>query len=456
MKTYVLNLDRRPDRWTAFLKYEEPKCLGYQRFTAVDGANLNPNKQLQRIFEGNDYNMREGMVGCAMSHIKMWIELTNSHYEFFCILEDDLEFVPNFREKFLHVYTTLEKEWDICFLGHHLWKKFKTADNFDKEALPILQKWGCLESLKFSMGGTGGYLISKKGAQKMLEIINKIGMSNGIDTMMQKSANLLNVYYCKPHLIYSECWTPETNSAVDTDIQKNYRSLDLLEKVDLSQYPERLKKNGVFDIEEALATRPSLYLIPCSEMTHVCEGIKTFRDWPIEFPFDRTDGGIMDNFAEVITTVLTEEPEMLPEFTVNFCMQNKYGIIFPHEKCSSQDLIVTYFNKFRNLKKAVLSNTPIVIVHATRWKKTDPKVFQDLIDTLHKFNKESRILTINGLAKDAQIGEQYKQFIIRKDLDFLEIYHDDNWGNEKIVYDQRIFRANLVSLLKESINELRF
>jgi GR25 family glycosyltransferase involved in LPS biosynthesis len=452
MKTYILNLDRRNDRWEAFSKHEDPKCLAYQRFSAIDGSKLSPNKQLQRIFEGNDYNMREGMVGCALSHIKMWIELVNSQYDFFCILEDDLEFVPNFREKFLHLYSNLPKDWHICFLGHHLWKKFKTADNFDKEALPTLCKKSARDSLEFSMGGTGGYLISKQGARGMLEIINQIGMTNGIDTMMQKSADILNVYYCTPHLIYSECWDPETDA--DTDIQKNYRSLNLEEKVDLTDYPERLKKNGIFNIDEALLIRNHRYLISCSETTHVCDGIKTFEEQKLEFPFDKTDRGKMEDFAEIITTVLNCDMENLLEFTVNFCMNNKYGIIFPHEKCSPQDLIAQYFIKFRNLKQAVLSNTPVVIVHVSRWRKTDPKVFQDLIDTLHKFNKNARIVTVNGLKN--QVDEKYGKFIVKKQLDFPEKYHHDEWPDEKIYYDQRTFRYNLIPLMKSAIAELQF
>jgi len=455
MKTYVLNLDKRPDRWETFAKHEEPKCLSYQRFTAIDGSKLSPNKQLQRIFEGNDYNMREGMVGCAMSHIKMWIELINSYYESFCILEDDLEFVPNFREKFIHAYTNLPKDWDICFLGHHLWKKFKTPDNFDKETNPVLQKWNTLESLKFSMGGTGGYIISKKGAKGMLDIINQMGMTNGIDTMMQKAADVLNIYYCKPHLIYSECWTPETNA--DTDIQNNHRSLDLLEKINIKEYPERLKKNGIFNIDDALVLRPSRYLIACSETTHVCEGMKTFEEPKLDFPFDKTDKGTMDNFAEIISTVVVSEPEKLFEFTVDFCLQNKYGIIFPHENISTQELIAAYFLKFRNLKRAIFSGTPVVLVHVSRWRKTDPKVFQDLVDVLLKFNKNVRILTVNGLTKDAQIDEKYSKFIIRKELEFPDKYANDDWNSqEKVTYDQGTFRVNLIPLLKSSAAELQF
>jgi hypothetical protein len=75
------------------------------------------------------------------------------------------------------------------------------------------------------MGGTFGYLISKKGARKLLDFINKTGMTNGIDTVQQKAADTLNIYYCTPHLVYSKCYFP--GEEVDTDIQHDFKSLTI-------------------------------------------------------------------------------------------------------------------------------------------------------------------------------------------------------------------------------------
>ena len=237
IKTYVINLNRRKDRWEKFTKQESPKCLKYERFSAIDGGKLEPTEQLQRIFDGNDYNMREGMVGCALSHIKLYIELSNSKYDAFCILEDDIDFVPSFRDKFIHLYNRLEKGWDLCYLGHHMWSQYKTREYFSKTAMPVSEKWDSMKSLKYSMGGTGGYLISKKGAIALLEFINQNGMTNGIDTVQQKSADTLSIYYPKPHLIYSECCT--IDKKVDTDIQYNHKSLTI-------QLKERLEREEKF------------------------------------------------------------------------------------------------------------------------------------------------------------------------------------------------------------------
>jgi GR25 family glycosyltransferase involved in LPS biosynthesis len=445
LKTFVINLDRRPDRWRILSSKEEPKFLKYNRFSAVDGLKLKPNEQLQRIFENNDYKMQSGMVGCAMSHIKLCVDLANSSYDVFCILEDDVDFVPEFQDKFLHMMKSLPDDWDMCYLGHHMWPQYATPDYFDKKEFPIVQKWNKTQSLSISIGGTGGYVISKKGAIALLEFINRTGMTNGIDTVQQKSADVLNVYYCKPHLIYSDCWT--NNKKVDTDIQHNKISLDLGKSVDTTVWSERLKVNGVFNVESALTYNIS-NLVSVSETTHTIEALKTFSDIKTEYPFDMTDGGDMKAFAEIIINIMHFSDSDLVLFARDFCINNQYGMSFPYEKhLNSDELILKYFQKFKNLKKLIISGDELTLVHVTRWKNCDNDVFDNLLKSLEKFNSNINIVTVNGLK------ENVNPKIVSKKLYFPKEFSNDSWEDyEKIKFDQTIFRAKLIPLLKNILN----
>ena len=225
-KAFVVNLDRRSDRLEEFNKIVP---IDYDKFSAIDGKELEPTVQLQQIFEHNDYNMRVGLVGCALSHIKLLIELVKSDkYDKFIIMEDDITFVPNFNDKLTHVMNNSKKiEWDIIYLGHSLREEFKTDDCFDKEKLPVLEKWNTNLSLRKSMGGFFGYIINKQGASKILKYIEDNGMTNGIDTVQQKAIDLygINTYYCYPHLIYTDCVMPGNN--VNSDIQREFDSLTI-------------------------------------------------------------------------------------------------------------------------------------------------------------------------------------------------------------------------------------
>ena len=115
----------------------------------------------------------------------------------------------------------------MFYLGHHLYTRFIDDKVYNKENIPIVEQFNVEKSLLMSMGGTGGYVITKNGAERLLNFINEHGMTNGIDTVQQKSANTLNIFYSYPHLIYSECYRTDTVNKVDTDIQFNYTSLTI-------------------------------------------------------------------------------------------------------------------------------------------------------------------------------------------------------------------------------------
>lgn len=251
MKTFVINLDKRIDRWENFIKHPEPKFLQYTRFSAIDGSKLTPTSQLQQIFDNNDYNMRQGIVGCAMSHLKLCIELLNDNEaDVYCLLEDDLEFVPDFQKKLLYCTHELNKtEWDMFYLGHHLWKQFIDQEVYSKTLWTKIEQFNRSESLMRSMGGTIGYLINKKGAERLLDYINITGMTNGIDTVQQKAADNINIFYAYPHLIYSECYRGDNNP--DTDIQFNYNSLTM--SID-KRLEEELKQYKIINKIEDLNT----------------------------------------------------------------------------------------------------------------------------------------------------------------------------------------------------------
>ena len=227
METFVVNLDKRKDRMRSFHKKAKDslKFLGYyNRYPAVDGMKLVTNPQLQRIFDGNDYNMRRGMVGCAMSHISLYVDLLNSEHDMYMIIEDDVSFTRDFGKKMLFCFQQLKGlDWDMLYLGHHLRKEYITDSVYNQDLMPHLEKWDTLTSLQRSLGGTGGYIITKAGAKRLLDFIDKYGMTNGIDTVQQKSADDLDIYYTSPHLILAECWRGDNN--VDTDIQYDYSSL---------------------------------------------------------------------------------------------------------------------------------------------------------------------------------------------------------------------------------------
>ena len=243
IKTFVINLDRQTSRLNSL---DSIIPIEYIRLSAIDGKKLKPNKKLEEIFEGNDHNMKDVLVGRALSHIKLYIDILEENTQHtFCILEDDITFVPDFIKKIQNIIETSKNlDWDLIYLGHDLYTEYKSEECFDpNEQNIILEKWSGNISLFKSCGGAFAYLINKKGAQKLLDFINTTGMINAIDTTQQKAINRakLNTFYCYPHLVYSECVTVNF---------EDYFSLSLNQLFERTE--NKIKKDGKFNIDEAL------------------------------------------------------------------------------------------------------------------------------------------------------------------------------------------------------------
>lgn len=225
---FLINLDRRPDRLKKFQEINKNELnFSIQRVAAIDGQQLTTNTRLLKLFETGDYKYRRGIVGCALSHLLIWFQpICVNDNVLTLILEDDVVLTKHFYRKLNHIICEqlVNKDWDICFLGHHLYPQYRQESEYSQDEMPTVTRWFRKDCIQKSMGGTAGYLINKKGAYKLLDIIRNRGVYNGIDWIMFKSTKEdendsqgLNIYYSSPHIIFSECVTGDNK--VDSDIQ---------------------------------------------------------------------------------------------------------------------------------------------------------------------------------------------------------------------------------------------
>jgi len=212
----VINLKRRPDRLATFLAQTTDPGR-WEVFEAVDGAAMTePTPEIIRLCNENTYFWRSGVVGCALSHLRLLERVVERGDEMVVVAEDDAALADNFEDR-LGALTEQLPEWDICFLGHHPIRGREAAAGLFKADA----KW-CSEH---SLGGTFCMLISARGARRFIDVIRSVGLFVPIDTLMMMSADVLDVYYVNPPLATSECTTynPET----DSDIQKHGPTLDV-------------------------------------------------------------------------------------------------------------------------------------------------------------------------------------------------------------------------------------
>jgi GR25 family glycosyltransferase involved in LPS biosynthesis/glycosyltransferase involved in cell wall biosynthesis len=218
----VVNLDRRRDRWTAFQaafnasagsEFVE-RC---RRFAAVDGRQLSDTPELRWLFRENDFGSAHGIVGCALSHLEIWQSLANQREDQLAlVLEDDAQPCDRFDRRLavlVHELRESHADVDIAFLGY-----LATTDN------PIVDFADAVRLRPIRpqryIGGCYAYLISGRGARKLVELAQRDGIQTGIDWFVISKAPHLCALECDPPLVRStHAWA---GNGVDSDIQHDF------------------------------------------------------------------------------------------------------------------------------------------------------------------------------------------------------------------------------------------
>jgi len=222
IKMKCINLKRRPDR-KALVERELQKTNLMDKcefFEAIDGKLLEPTDNIIKMFEGNDFGTIKSVIGCALSHMELWKQLLqDDSHDYYLILEDDIAMDINFRFKLNKIMTILDniKDWDILYLGYHIRKQQK------EQYIKTCQETKTLTILPYNtaitIGGLFGYLLTKSGAQKFLKFIEENGVKHGIDYLMFRYHNEMDLkhYEVIPPIIVSDYVT--INHYIDSDIQ---------------------------------------------------------------------------------------------------------------------------------------------------------------------------------------------------------------------------------------------
>jgi hypothetical protein len=136
-RIYVLNLDRRPDRW---LKMKENlDKLGihnYERFSAVDGSQA-PHYHEWKHYSKMPLTRHElirykrkaigssGSWAILKASYRMLRDAKERGFRRILVLQDDLLFHKNFLAEFSRVPTYVKKDWKLLYLGatQHNWTR---------------------------------------------------------------------------------------------------------------------------------------------------------------------------------------------------------------------------------------------------------------------------------------------------------------------------------------------
>lgn len=238
---YILNLDRLKYRYDEVLNRLNSIGINKKnqkiiRWSAIDGSKdlpyskeiysseyENKHDYLKKMNETlQKYNylskkineqifMKPGQIGCYYSFIQIIKDAKNNMYERILILEDDVYFTSDFKEK---LNKLLYKKNDIIYLGnsHRYWNNKNSINSFycpeknSKENKNLVEyPLGCLarnEERNNSFLGNFGIVLNKSAFDTILEYAYP--MRYPIDVYFGKLYfnNLLNVAFLKNHIVY--------------------------------------------------------------------------------------------------------------------------------------------------------------------------------------------------------------------------------------------------------------
>jgi GR25 family glycosyltransferase involved in LPS biosynthesis len=201
---WVVNLDKRIDRYESWAKLYPELADVTHRLPAVEGKKLSLTPNIQKFIEKNDFIWKKAVTGCALSHILLWTQLASEKdpVQSYLILEDDMRFKSNtWNEEFSTIMEALPKDVELAYLGGIL----PSNKQIYKDVVePINEIWGIIKPNPFFTADgslvpifhfcTYSYYITKSGAQKLLAILNQYGLHTSIDHFLGHPAFGLKKY----------------------------------------------------------------------------------------------------------------------------------------------------------------------------------------------------------------------------------------------------------------------
>jgi GR25 family glycosyltransferase involved in LPS biosynthesis len=168
-----ISLERRPERWISFEARAAGAGLQVAKLPAVDaksfGDNAYKHPDISVLTAHNIYySVRRshyeidaaGAIGCSLSHFEAWRRLLSSSAPAMIIFEDDSPVPADLKGRLEALMPMLPSDWDIIQFQR---TEFSNGDSC--KPIPGEEPWyQCL-----GLMGSYAYMISRRGAQRMLE-----------------------------------------------------------------------------------------------------------------------------------------------------------------------------------------------------------------------------------------------------------------------------------------------
>jgi GR25 family glycosyltransferase involved in LPS biosynthesis len=273
-EVHIISLERRKDRISKFKANHESWTKEVFLRPAYDGCKVQLSPQLARLFAPNDFMWKKAVLGCAMSHLSLWIDLATEQEccENYLILEDDVQFEQDWLTLWKEASKSIPEDYDVLYLGGVL---PPNKEGFKQNLESVSEFWsrikpnrmfGQSEPTSYFHFCNYAYILSRKGAQKVMEAIQKeSGYRTSADHMICNRITELKHYILNP--LVAGCYQ-DKDPKYQTSVFNNFNRIDQFDS-DLWNNDER------FSAEEVRLALQTPIESNTMNITHILENAYT-------------------------------------------------------------------------------------------------------------------------------------------------------------------------------------
>lgn len=196
---YVINLDRSTDRLTNLQNNFKEYNIKFTRFSAIEGKNVSNDQLIKTTsFLCRNFLCNYGIVGCALSHINLWKKLVlDQKTDFYVVMEDDAVINDNFK-KTINEIDNIKYDIDFDIISLHCIREYNCRQ-YGKTKIKLSD--GTVIGKTLFPLSTTSYILSKKGAIKLLSLFDKIYYHIDVEIAIKSKFNDINYYSLNKNLI---------------------------------------------------------------------------------------------------------------------------------------------------------------------------------------------------------------------------------------------------------------
>jgi GR25 family glycosyltransferase involved in LPS biosynthesis len=260
-EAHVINLERRADRMERFQKNHEGWAQNVRKFNAYDGRSITLTPALARLFRPHDFGWKKAILGCALSHLELWLSLITDTADIgsYLIMEDDVKFKEGWQQRWNEAAAHAPDDWDVIYLGGILppnrdgFERVKEKVNPYFSRVALNQVFGQQVPSRYFHFCNYSYILSRKGAQKIIDTLkSKDGYWTSADHMICNNHEKMNLYFLDP--LVAGCYQDDDPKYCASAFN-NYSRVDSFDS-DLWNNDERFSQDEIMRCIQASQSAP--------------------------------------------------------------------------------------------------------------------------------------------------------------------------------------------------------